>query len=290
VRPLKKQKKNVAIVYRPRKKEAKDLATKIAKFLKTEGHTAFSHPDQARITGAKAATPADLKNLDFVLVLGGDGTYLNAVRMVSKSPIPILGVNLGSLGFLTPTPKSKALAVVKSALQGKLEVSKRTLLEVEVQRKGKRRACFQALNDIVFERGPVSRLIYMSIHVDGALVSELKADGLIVSTPTGSTAYNLAAGGPILYPGIGATVITPICPHSLTNRPLTISNQQVIELKLTASDQKAVFMVDGQRETDITTDDTIVIRKHTEEHQMLVAPDFNHFDILRSKLRFGQRD
>ncbi len=281
---------NVAIVYRPRKSEAKKLAETVAQFLKQKGCTCYSHPEQTLIKGTKKAKKSDIKKLDLVIVLGGDGTYLNAVRMLEGASTPVLGVNLGSLGFLTQTRKEKIKSTLSLVLKDKLEISERTMLDVSVVRNGKTRAKYLALNDIVFERGPISRLIYMSIHTGGTLVSELKADGLIVSTPTGSTAYNLAAGGPILHPNVPAIVLTPICPHSLTNRPITLSDMRAIEIRLTNEGQTAVFMVDGQRVEDLTNKDKIVVTKSKYKHHMLVTDEHNHFDVLRSKLRFGKRD
>ncbi|MCB0393253.1 MAG: NAD(+)/NADH kinase [Bdellovibrionales bacterium] len=280
----------VAIVYRPSKPEAFRIATRTAKYLKAKGYEVFTHSKQKMIPGTKALKKTDIPLLCLALVIGGDGTYLNAIRMLEGEPIPVLGVNLGNLGFLTQTIKSKLISSLNLALSGKLAVSERLMLDVTIRRKNKTIERYLALNDVVFERGPVSRLIYMNVRADDSLVTDLKADGLIVSTPTGSTAYNLAAGGPIVQPGIPAIVLTPICPHSLTNRPITLADSQEIQLTLSEKSQGAVFMVDGQREADLSSDDVVIIRKATHKHKMLIIPDHTHFDVLRSKLNFGQRD
>lgn len=282
--------KKILIVYRSRKKEAKALAIDLVEWLLKQGCQCYSHLCQPLLPGTQKLTDADRHDLDFALVLGGDGTYLSTVRMLNKALIPILGINVGSLGFLTQTPKKDVKANLLKALQGKLQNSSRTLLDVTLRRNGGKESRLLALNDLVFERRESGRLIYMAISVDGQLISRLKADGLVVSTPTGSTAYNLAAGGPIVCPEVPAIVITPICPHSLTNKPLTIFNEQTIQLKLTNRTQKAAFLVDGQREMDLTSKDMIVIKKAKQKLQMLMPPHTSYFDILREKLRFGQRD
>ena len=278
----------IIIVYRPSKKEAWDMAIDIVKWLTTENCECYSHPEQKLIPGTEKIT--DISKLDFALVLGGDGTYLHTVRMLHDKLVPILGVHLGSFGFLTQSQQKDVKANLVKALKGDLPISNRVLLEVALKKNAKESFHFFALNDIVFERSGSGRLIYMSITADGRLITDLKADGLVVSTPTGSTAYNLAAGGPIVYPEIPVTVITPICSHSLTDRPLVISNEQTIEIKLTNQTQRAVFLVDGQREMDLTFQDTIIIKKAKQKLQMLMPPDSDYFALLRKKLRFGQRD
>ena len=280
----------IAITYRPSKKEAWDMAIDIVKWLSSKGCECYSHPDQKLIPKTKRINKSNISKLDFALVLGGDGTYLHTVRMLHDKLVPILGVHLGSFGFLTQSPQKDIKANLLKALKGKLPLSNRVLLEVILKKQNKKVLHCFALNDIVFERGGSGRLIYMSITANNRLITELKADGLVVSTPTGSTAYNLAAGGPIVYPEVPVTLITPICSHSLTNRPLAISNEQTIEIKLTNQTQRAVFLVDGQREKDLTFEDTIIIKKAQKKLQMLMPPDSDHFDILRKKLRFGQRD
>lgn len=284
------QMRRIAVIYRPSKKVAWDMAIDIVKWLSAKNCQCYSHPDQKLIPKTKRISKSNISKLDFALVLGGDGTYLHTVRMLHNNLIPILGVHLGSFGFLTQSPQKDIKTNLIKALKGTLPVSNRVLLEVTLKKNAKESFCFHALNDIVFERGESGRLIYMSITVDDQLITDLKADGLVVSTPTGSTAYNLAAGGPIVYPEIPVTLITPICSHNLTNRPLVISNQQTIEIKLTNQTQSAVFLVDGQREMNLTFQDTIIIKKAKQKLRMLMPPDSNYFDILRKKLRFGQRD
>jgi len=175
-------------------------------------------------------------------------------------------------------------------MSGGLKAQSRTMIKVTIKKKGKQPATYFALNDIVIERGPISRLINLAIYSDDHLVTELKADGLIVSTPTGSTAYNLASGGPIVHPDVKAIVITPICPHSLTNRPITLPDDKPVTIKVNQSTQKAVFMVDGLKMADVRDADEVVISRGEFPHLRLVSPNSSYFDVLRTKLNFGQRD
>ncbi len=284
---------HIAIVYRPNKPEVLDKSFEIVKWLSNKGCTCYHHPEQTPLKDTAKLTDKILLKLKLVVVLGGDGTYLNAVRMLGfHTQIPVLGINMGSLGFLTQARSDNLIKVITEALEGKLVVSKRSMLEISlINSKDKfSNGKILALNDIVFERGSFSRLISMAIKIDDTLLCDLKADGLIVATPTGSTAYNLSAGGPILTPEIPATVITPICPHSLTNRPLTIPDTSQIQIQLTQEKQKAIFMIDGYRQIDLTYKDKILIKHSNKFHHMLLPHNTNQLEILRSKLRFGQRD
>ncbi len=282
--------KNIAIVYRPNKPEAASTATELISWLKAKRLRIYCLKTQTISGAIKIRSQTDVAKIDLFVVIGGDGTYLKAARLINGRPIPILGINLGSRGFLTEVPTSDIYKTIESAVSGKLKIQQRTMLEVSITKKGKKPATYLALNDIVIERGPISRLISLGIYSDDHLVSELKADGLIVCSPTGSTAYNLASGGPIVHPEVRAIMITPICPHSLTNRPITLPDHQVINIKVTQSTQKAVFMVDGLKCADIRDLDEVTIKVAEQPHLRLVIPTSNYFDVLRTKLKFGQRD
>lgn len=282
--------KNVAVVYRPKKAQATSTASELVTWLKSKKLNVHCLSAQAIHGTNKIKSEADIAKIDLFIVIGGDGTYLKAARLINGRPIPILGINLGSLGFLTEVRTSDIYKTIESAISGKLKTQQRTMLEVTITKKGKKPATYLALNDVVIERGPISRLISLGIYSDDHLVSELKADGLIVCSPTGSTAYNLASGGPIVHPEVHAIMITPICPHSLTNRPITLPDHHVINIKVTQSTQKAVFMVDGQKCADIRDLDEVTIRVAKQPHLRLIAPTSNYFDVLRNKLKFGQRE
>ncbi len=280
--------KNILIVYRPHKTEPFKIAQDLSQWLKAQGAQAYTHADQKLIPGTKYLPKSKLKSLKFVVVLGGDGTYLRAVRNLNGLPIPIIGINLGSLGFLTEVTVEEMYSTLEKILKTKPELTIRSMLDITIQ-KGKKTTSYTALNDIVIERGPTSRLISLAIYSDDSLVTELKADGLIVTTPTGSTAYNLAAGGPILHPDVRAIVVTPICPHSLTDRPITLPDHQTLTLKVTSIESKAIFSVDGQKIEGLKTDDIITIKKSKLLHSKFQPEGTTYFDILRKKLNYGQR-
>lgn len=225
-----------------------------------------------------------------MVVLGGDGTLLRAVRLLEGRPVPILGVNLGNLGFLTETREGEVYEVLDLAIKGKLDKRKRNTLQASVKGKDDKEVVLQALNDIVIERGPESRLIDMTINYDENFVSNVRADGLIIATPTGTTAYCLAAGGPIVHPHVNALVVTPICPHTLTNRPLILCDEAPIRLKLNPYPSEAVMMVDGERFRNLTVDDELIISKGKNPVTLLSLPSRNYFEVLRAKLSFGVRE
>jgi NAD+ kinase len=279
--------KKVAIVYRPESDAALQLARELCTYLGEKKIRCFSHPGQN--INRKAARYKAKQALDLVVVLGGDGTYLEAVRMIGPSPVPMLGVNLGSLGFLTVNRAQDLYDVVELALRGKLEKQKRSVIDIEIRRSSKLYDKFSALNDLVIERGPLSHLIHLGIHMNDQLLHTLKADGLIVATPTGSTAYNLAAGGPILHPAVDALAVTPICPHSLTSRPFIYPDDCQISFNLLRKKSRAILSVDGLRVGEMTDKDEVIVHRSSHVHLMLRKPGFNYFTLLREKLNFGER-
>lgn len=287
----------VSIVYRYGTPEALTLAKSLAKWLKLRGYSVATAPDQKAIPGTK--TMKSLKELGksgLIVVLGGDGTYLRAVRMLKGQSTPILGINLGSLGFLTPTRSDEVFTIVEQTLQGKMELQPRAMLEVALIRKKKVKAKALALNDVVMERGSLSQLINIEVRVADEFVLPLKGDGVIVSSPTGSTAYNLAAGGPIVYPETKAIVVTPICSHSLTTRPTIFPDDTNLSFKLTRkvlkdpSKQNAHLVVDGQLVSELLPDDEVRITRSASDHYLVKDPNHDHFSLVREKLKFGNRD
>jgi NAD+ kinase len=281
---------SVAIVYRPESSEALKQSHKLTAWLLKKGYQVYTAPNQKTLKGTKALTRKQmLDKLCLVVALGGDGTYLRAVRTLEGRPIPILGVNLGSLGFLTETRAEDLLLAVEKTLNNEMELYPRTMLEVKVKRKGKVIHKGLSLNDVVIERGSLSQLINLAIYSEKFLVSELKADGLIVSTPTGSTAYNLAAGGPILHPQVMAIAVTPIAPHALTSRPMIFPDDKHFAFKLIGRHQKGHFVVDGQKQLDLHPGDEVSIAKSAKDHFVVRAPSSNYFNLLREKLKFGDR-
>lgn len=283
--------KTVAIVYRIHTEKAVQCAEELAKWLKSKNHRVLTAPAQKKIAGTTLMTSTEsFAQAQLVIVLGGDGTYLRAVRLLEGRQIPILGFNMGSLGFLTVHPHQRMRELVDKTLRGKMVLRPRTMIHATIHRGTKVRGDFHALNDVVLERGSYSQLINAEILVDGQRVSEVKADGFIVSSPTGSTAYNLAAGGPILDPSVRAFTVTPVAPHALTTRPLVFPDDVEIQFRLVAGrDQGCYFVVDGQKQMELSTEDEVRLKKSDFDHLVVREPNFNHFALLKEKLKFGDR-
>jgi NAD+ kinase len=229
-----------------------------------------------------------LRPLNFVVVLGGDGTLLSTSRAVAKAGIPVLGVNLGSLGFLTEVPLDQLYPTLQGIENSCCNVETRSMVHCEVVRNGTVVASYEALNDIVVGKGTISRLNSCDVYVDGEFVSAYKADSLIVSTPTGSTAYSLSAGGPVVMPTVNAFVVTPVAAHSLTHRPLVVPDTSGIELVVNTGEDEAYLSVDGQVGMPMYDGDRVRCRK--SQHQVkLLRVQGTFFDVLRAKLKWGQR-
>jgi NAD+ kinase len=225
-----------------------------------------------------------------VIVLGGDGTLLSTARCVAHADIPILGVNLGSLGFLTEVRREEieqALEEVDAARS--YELSLRPMLHCQVIREGKCVATYEALNEVVMNQSAVARITDFEVRVNDAFVANYKADGLIISTPTGSTAYSLAAGGPILAPDVAGFVITPVASHALTNRPLVVKDNAVIEARIVVTREQAFLTVDGQVGTPLGENDVVRCRKSEHNVKLFKFTSRSFFDVLRTKLKWGER-
>jgi NAD+ kinase len=281
---------SIAIVYRLQTPQAVSLAKKVADYLKGKGYAVLTAQDQTVVPGTKGIkTAKQLDSVGLVIVLGGDGTYLRAVRILGGRNVPVLGFNMGSLGFLTPHPVDSVFATIEATLKGKMDLRPRSMIEAKIVRKGKVRGNFHALNDLVIERGSMSQLISTAIYSEKFLVSEVKADGFIIASPSGSTAYNLAAGGPILHPESPVFVVTPVAPHSLTSRPLIFPDNRELSFKLDGKTEKAHFIVDGQKVAEIVAEDEVIVNRSCYDHWMVRQPDHNFFHLLREKLKFGDR-
>jgi len=229
------------------------------------------------------------EKVDLLIVLGGDGTLLAAARALRAHKVPILAVNLGSLGFLTTITLDQIYPMLEQVLEGHHRTSERMMLEAQIIRHGKVDERQTALNDAVVNKGALSRMLDFDLYVDGDHVARYRADGLIVATPTGSTAYSLAAGGPIVQPGIDAFVITPICPHMLTNRPLVVPDTSRTEIDFSASEEPAYMTLDGQIGFELGPTDRVLITKSENKVTFVRPPRKTYFEVLRSKLRWGER-
>jgi NAD+ kinase len=226
--------------------------------------------------------------VDLVVVLGGDGTLLSAAQG-ELGGTPILGVNMGTLGFLTEHPADDLFPMLHAALEGRAHVESRERLEVSVLTPGQAPVTQVVLNDAVINKSALARMLVLSVHVNEEFLSRFRADGLIVATPTGSTAYNLSAGGPILYPTLEVVMVTPICPHMLTNRPIALSLDSVIEVRLESRSEEVFLTLDGQQGFPVTPRDLIRIRRAAEPLRLIIEPSRSYFHVLNRKLKWGER-
>jgi len=226
--------------------------------------------------------------VDLLLVLGGDGTLLSMARLVGDLGVPILGVNLGGLGFLTALTKEELFPALEAFLADGLVIEERVMLAAQVWRHGERLSEYVALNDVVITKSAMSRIINLAVSVDGQFATAYRADGLIISTPTGSTAYCLSAGGPIVFPTMPAVVLTPICSHTLTNRPIVLPADQRIEVTL-QSDQDVMLTLDGQVGFALKEADVVAVYQATARTRLLRFPQKHFFSVLRTKLKWGER-
>jgi NAD+ kinase len=227
---------------------------------------------------------------EMVVVFGGDGTFLSIARQMIWKSIPILGVNMGTLGFLTEVKVEEVYETLELVLKGKYSIQERSMLEACVKREGKELFCLPVLNDVVITKSAIARVIDFRLSLNGVPVARMKADGLIASTPTGSTAYSLAAGGPIVHPQVGGTVITAICPHSLNVRPLVIPEEAVIEVELRQKDGDIMLTLDGQFGYELHLGDRISVTKYKKHSLKVVqSPKRDYFELLRTKLNLGIR-
>jgi NAD+ kinase len=282
----------VGIISKPRKEDVSAVVPQLLAWLRARGlEVLYDCETAACISGEIAGIPRqDLaRRVDLLVVLGGDGTLLATARAAGDHIVPILPVNLGGLGFLTSVTLDELYSILELALKGKHRTSERMLLEAEILRRGKPVEPHRALNDAVLNKGTVARMIEFDLRIDGTYVSTFRADGLIISTPTGSTAYSLSAGGPIVYPVLDAFVITPICPHMLTLRPLVIPDSMKIEVDFRAGEEPAVLTLDGQVAFELEPDDRIVVRKSPARLRLVRPARKTYYEILRSKLKWATR-
>lgn len=282
--------KTVGLVVKRDRPEATSIAKILARFLRSKHKVPLAETEISRTIGAEPVERHQLGDrADLIVVLGGDGTLLGVARLVASKGIPILGVNLGGLGFLTEVTIEESRAALERVLDGDYEVDRRIMLEAIVERASEelnRAESYQAFNDVVVGKGPLGRMLELDVFADRTAFCSYRADGLIVATPTGSTAYALAAGGPIVYPTLGAIVLAPICPHTLSNRPVVLPDSFEIEIHVKAPDHDATFTVDGQESSQLGPSD--LIRIHRGRHAVsLIRSAHPYFEIWRDKLRWG---
>ncbi|HET9490399.1 MAG TPA: NAD(+)/NADH kinase [Methylomirabilota bacterium] len=284
--------KKVGVVVKPDARAAHEVVRRLVQWSSGRGlaalldkETADLVPDLAVAQTSRAELPAQV---DVIVVLGGDGTLLSVARAVGDLGIPILGVNLGGLGFLTATTLDEMIPALEAFLAGRMTVEDRMMLSARLHREGGSAGSFLALNDVVIVKGAMSRIIDLSVSVDGQSAIDYRADGLIIATPTGSTAYSLSAGGPILFPTMDAVVLTPICSHTLTNRPIVLPGRQRIEVAVLTS-QEVVLTVDGQVGTPLRERDRVEVAQAASRIRLVRFPHKHFFSVLRTKLKWGER-
>jgi NAD+ kinase len=284
--------RTIGIVSRPRHDEIAAVVPKLVAWLEARGLKVLC--DQETSSCLDTSAPAEPREqlsaaVDLIIVLGGDGTLLATARSLGDHPVPVLPVNLGGLGFLTSVKTAELFTILEEALEGRSRISERTMLRAEILRAGKVAANHVALNDAVLNKGALARIIDLDLYVDHDFVCSYKADGLILSTPTGSTAYSLAAGGPIVYPKLDAFVITPICPHTLTNRPLVIPADSHIEIAFKASEETVYLTLDGQVGVQLEANDRVAVTRARHSLHLVRPARHAYFEILRTKLKWNER-
>lgn len=284
--------KNIGIVANLKKRGARRWAGEISTRLRKRGVSVFlerSLADALKSRGGKFDLENPDKRLEALIVLGGDGTLISSFRRLGRRNIPILGVKLGGLGFLTEVRTSELAGVLDKLLRGKLRLEKRKTLACRYRRGGKETEEFTAVNDVVIGKGGLARVIQLEVSVDGEYLAEYFADGIIVATPTGSTAYSLSAQGPIVTPETDALLLNPICPHTLTNRPIIIGNRRTVEIKLITAPPDTTLTIDGQVGLPLQPGGVVRVTKGRKTLNLYTDPDSTYFNILRSKLNWGRR-
>jgi len=280
----------IGVVLKTSSPEAVDLGRQLVVELERLGlEPVLDHASAAVLGTGDGLERTELASqVDLVVVLGGDGTLLSVTRGRLGST-PILGINMGTLGFLTEHPSESMLTMLSAALEGRAQLERRERLEVTVLAPGREPKAQWVLNDVVINKSALARMLSLSVHVDDQFVSRFRADGLIVATPTGSTAYNLSAGGPILYPTLDVVLVTPICPHTLTNRPIALSLDAVIEIRLESLSEEVFLTLDGQEGFGLTPRDLVRIQRCPEPVLLITEPSRSYFQILHRKLKWGER-
>jgi NAD+ kinase len=288
--------RRIGVIVKPHQVEALRTLCQLAEWLARRGLVLVGGPEIEReriehetgcaVEGVELAGLA--ASVDLLLVLGGDGTMISAARLVGARHVPVLGINYGNLGYLAEFRMEEMFPALEYILAGDYRLEHREMLAVELFRGEERLMRSRVLNDVVINKSALARIIEIEAYLNGQFVNSFRADGLIVSTPTGSTAYNLSAGGPVIYPSMNAVVITPICPFTLSNRPIVVPNDALIELRLQTPDEEVVLTLDGQVGRPLMAGDRVLIGKSETTFDIVTPTNRNYFDVLRDKLRWGR--
>ncbi len=283
--------KTIGVISRPRRTNLSAVVPPLLHWLESQGlrvmydeetASALPNPTQGHAREQLASES------DILLVLGGDGTLLAAARVAAARCIPILPINMGSLGFLTSFTVDELYPALEETLAGRSSMSERVMLQVELLRDGQMLDCQHVLNDAVVNKSALARMIELQLFIDEDFVCRYRADGLVIASPTGSTAYSLSAGGPIVHPSVEAFIITPICPHTLTDRPVVVRDSSSIEVKLAGNAESVFLTLDGQKGIPMESEDRIRITRSPHCLRLIQPPRKSYFEILRSKLKWGE--
>lgn len=281
----------IGIIAKNNIEEPLKITKKLSNWLKERGVEVYVEKELGKkIHHPNSIDRTDIPELvDVILVFGGDGTFLGVAREACKYGTPILGINLGGLGFLTEVTVDELYPMMERIIAGDYEVEDRQMLITSIRRGKKNIGTYEVLNDVVINKGALARIIDLAIYIEDSHVTTYKADGIILATPTGSTAYSLSAGGPIVHPGIPVTIITPICPHTLTNRPLVVSSEMKVEIKVTTQEPDTYLTLDGQIGVRLKTGDLIEVKRTDTSVKLIKSPFRDFFSILKTKLMWGER-
>jgi NAD+ kinase len=288
--------KSIGVIVKRHQPDALETLCALTKWLSERGITFVGLPEIEREqiehnTGCQiqVVNEAEMpERVDLMLVLGGDGTMIATGRMLGDNQVPVIGVNYGGLGYLAEFPIEELFPALEAILAGEYKVQQRLMLSVELWRGDEIVTRNRVLNDVVVNKSALARIIEIEAYLNDQFVSSFRADGLIVATPTGSTAYNLSAGGPIIFPSMNAMVITPICPFTLSNRPIVVPDDSVIEIRLITKNEEVALTLDGQVGCNLQAGDRILIRKSRTAFNLVQPPNRNYFEVLRDKLKWGR--
>lgn len=282
--------KKIGIICKSGKPEPSEILKDVLPWLRQKGYEVFLDNKTALILNIEGFPRSQIPSLaDLIIVLGGDGTMISVSRLVAEKGIPILGVNIGGLGFLTAVQKEELYETMEKVFAGQCSVEERIMLNACVHRHGECIAQYLVMNDVVVNKGALARIVDLETYINHTYVATFKADGLIISTPTGSTAYALSAGGPILYPTLNSIILAPICPHTLTNRPIVMPDTIIVEIVLKSSTEDVFLTLDGQVGFSLRQEDVVEIKKSEYKTKLFIPCERDYFQILRTKLKWGER-
>ncbi len=283
--------RKVGVVGKRRLDQAVRTAEAMVDWLHARGVECLVEEELAASSPRLEGCPRDglPSTVDLLVVLGGDGTLLSAARLLAGSPVPLLGVNAGGLGFLTEITLEELFPVMEQLLRGEVTIIHRGMLDTVVRRNGEEMLRQRVLNDVVVNKGALARIIDLETYIDDDYLATFKADGLIISSPAGSTAYNLSAGGPIVHPALRSMIITPICPHTLTNRPIILPDDRTIRISVGSADGAVYLTLDGQVGYEVKQGDLLQVSISPLPLRLIKSPNRSFFQVLRDKLRWGER-